>query len=509
MLHRLATAIFGPQVMEGTCILAILLLLALSWKLRRQARLQEAERRCERRIREELEAYAQLDASLTQSLNSGLNVMDSKRALARRVCKTVAEKSVFTRVTMLLRDAEGRFACMGSVGTDDLTLAALHEWGEGVVADERAGRMSVAARAGTQAHAAKSFQIALGEWEKFQPELASWRLAGKKERRRWRRGVIAPIRGQNGSMAGAIAVCADGPELDGVGLETGWTAGLTRAMGPIEALAARLAVATDNEGLTERLLRAEKLAGLGQLAGGVAHALNNPLTAVLGFAELIAETTGDPRVKQDAETILAEALKMKETVSRLVEFWRPSSGSDETVDLLLILNDLAGKCTRQLTQRGVALEVSAGDQVPPVRGNSARLRQVIEHLLNNAAQAIATASPREEVAGGHAIRIAISSDERAVKLVVSDSGPGFREPGKVFDPFYTTKGPEEGSAGMGLSICYGIVREHEGEITAFNLHPHGAAVVVELPLRKVVQAQDSPVVRESPVWSRGVQRQAS
>ena len=505
MLHSVSEAIFGPRGMEWICTAAILLLLALSWRLRLQARLSAVERGRERRVREELEAYAQLDASLTQSLNSGLNLMDSRRALARRVCKTVAEKSVFTRVTMLMRDAEGRFSCVSSVGTDDLTVAALHDWGEGVVADERSGRMAVAART-AQAFAAKSFQIALGEWDKFDPGLGSWRLAGKKERRRWRRGIIAPIRSQNGSMAGAIAVCADGPELDGVGLETGWTAGLTRAMGPIEALAARLAVALDNEGLTERLLRAEKLAGLGQLAGGVAHALNNPLTAVLGFAELIAETTGDARVKQDAETILAEALKMKETVARLVEFWRPSSRPDETVDLAAISHELAAKCTRQLTERGVALEVSAVDTIPAVRGSGARLRQVMEHLLNNAAQAIATAMPRQGQDAGHAIRITLSSDDRSLKLVVSDTGPGFREPERVFDPFYTTKGPEEGSAGMGLSICYGIVREHEGEISAFNLHPRGAAVVVELPVRKVVEPDLSGLMRESPVWSRGLRQ---
>ena len=71
-------------------------------------------------------------------------------------------------------------------------------------------------------------------------------------------------------------------------------------------------------------------------------------------------------------------------------------------------------------------------------------------------------------------------------MIVSDTGPGFREPGRIFDPFYTTKGPEQG-AGLGLSICYGIVREHGGEISAFNLHPHGAAVVVELPLRAAVR----------------------
>ena len=508
MPYSIAVASLQQQGTESLGILAILVLLAFAWRLRRQARLQAVERGRERRIREELEAYAQLDASMTQSLNAGMNFMDARRALARRVCRVVSEKSVFCCVTMLMRDAEGRFACVGSVGTDELTLEALHQWGEGVVADERSGRMLVSARTVGQAFAAKSFQIALGEWDKFDPAVGSWKLAGKKERRRWRRGIVAPIRSANGHMAGAIAVCADGPELDGVGLESGWTAGLTRAMGPIEALTARLAVSLENEALTERLLRAEKLAGLGQLAGGVAHALNNPLTAVLGFAELIAETTADPRVKRDAETIFAEALKMKETVARLVEFWRPSSRRDEAVDMAEILNELAAKCTRQLTARGVALEIPAVSKTPPVRGSRERLRQVVEHLLNNAAQAIATAPPREEDDGQHAIRITLSSDDRFLKFIVSDTGPGFREPGRVFDPFYTTKGPEEGSAGMGLSICYGIVREHEGEISAYNLHPHGAAVVVELPVRRIVEAEAADIVRESPVWSRGV-RQAS
>ena len=75
----------------------------------------------------------------------------------------------------------------------------------------------------------------------------------------------------------------------------------------------------------------------------------------------------------------------------------------------------------------------------------------------------------------------MSHDARALHVIVSDTGTGFRDPARVFDPFYTTKGPEQG-AGMGLSICYGVVREHGGEISAFNLHPHGAAVVVELPV---------------------------
>lgn len=325
LLDGLCARLWAGAEIHWMCGLAVAAVSGFAWIMCREARVQAAERWRERRMREELEAYARVDPSLAQGLNSGMDPLEAGRALASRVCRTVAEMSVFSRVTMLLRNAEGRFACVGSIGTDDLTTAALLAWGERVVAEERAGRTLTTAGNGGQGWGTKSFQIPLGEWSQYDPEIASWKLAGRKERRRWRRGIVAPIRTHTGRIIGAIVVCADGAGLDGGGTETRWTAGLTRAMGPIEALTARLATSMENEVLTERLLRAEKLAGLGQLAGGVAHALNNPLTAVLGFAELIAETAGEARVRQDAATILAEAIKMKETVARLVEFWRPST----------------------------------------------------------------------------------------------------------------------------------------------------------------------------------------
>ena len=500
--------LFGTEAgMQWIWAVVVVTLAALAWRMRGQAKMQAGERWRERRIREELEAYAGLDPAVTQGVGSGMDVMEARRALARRVCRTIAEKSAFTRVIMLLRNPEGRFMCVGSAGADDLTLAALHAWGETLLAEERAGRSSAGAATGVRT-GVKSFSIPLGEWKAFDREVGTWALSGRKERRRWRRAIISPIRTGShgmGRMVGAIAVCADGDGLHGRGVDgraAGWTGrglsgGLARAMGPIETLADRLATAMENEALTERLLRTEKLAGLGQLAGGVAHALNNPLTAVLGFAELIAETAVEPRVRKDAGTILVEAKKMQETVQRLVEFWRPGTLADEPVDVGVILRELADVCGETLKDRGVNLEVTAGADVPAVRGSRERLRQLFEHLLNNAAQAIGTARPREQDEGEHTIRLTVSYDKTALHVIVSDTGPGFQDPGRVFDPFYTTKGLDHGS-GLGLSICYGVVREHGGEISAFNLHPHGAAVVVELPVRKIIKGAsgDRVVVRE-------------
>jgi signal transduction histidine kinase len=261
----------------------------------------------------------------------------------------------------------------------------------------------------------------------------------------------------------------------------------------------------ENAALTDRLLRAEKLAGLGLMAGGMAHALNNPLTAVLGFAELIVATTSEGRVKEDAGIIVREALRIRETVETLLEFWRPAQ-KEEQVDVTELTRELAAACAENLESRGVRLVVLAGKGVMAVRGNRDRLRRMMEHLLNNAAQAVAGAAG---VTAGEeqVIRVSVSvsgssgssgssgdSEGERVHLVVSDTGPGFAQPGRVFEP--------RDSMGLGLSVCYAIVHEHGGEISAFNLHPHGAAVAVELPVD--VAIKKSEVVAGDRAYSASV-----
>jgi signal transduction histidine kinase len=426
----------------------------------------EAARQQERRVRADLEAYAQLDARIPQDGNV--------EKLARRVCQIVTEGSSFKRVGMLVRDAGNRLYVRHSVGMELVIVQALDAWGERVMEAERNG--PVEARRGDG-----GLGIRVGS------KCFAVVLRHGLEEIGCGRAIVIPLRSSAGRMVGALAVCADG-------MMSVRRRALDEALLPLEALAVKLGRTIENNALAERLLRAEKLAGLGLLAGGMAHALSNPLTAVLGFAELIADTTDEARVKTDAEMIVREALRMRQMMDVLLEFWRPSNRSDESVDVTKLLQELAEGCREKLANRGVRLVVQTSEERPVVRGSSDRLRQVLEHLLNNAAQAVASVrAPR----GGeeHAIRLTVSQDERMVHLIVSDTGPGFREPGRVFDPFYTTQQPGEG-LGLGLSICYGIVREHGGEISAFNLHPHGAAVVVELPVWKIVAEKNDVVVRE-------------
>ncbi len=157
----------------------------------------------------------------------------------------------------------------------------------------------------------------------------------------------------------------------------------------------------------------------------------------MGFAELIAETTHEQRVKEDAAMILREAVRMRETVQSLVDLWRPATPVDEAVDVTGLVRELAAACEGKLQARDVRLVVEAGDGGAVVLGSKYRLQQVLEHLLNNAAQAVAAVP-----AGGekHLIRLTVRQDERGVQVIVSDSGPGFAEPARVFDPFYTGAG---------------------------------------------------------------------
>jgi signal transduction histidine kinase len=427
-------------------------------------RWNEAALHRERWVREELEAYAQLDARLPQDGDVG--------KLARRVCQMVTERSAFKRVGMLVRDVESRLYLANSVGMEDATVQALNAWGKRVVEAERGG--------GTEPRQGDGdFGIRVGR-KSFAVVLEHGLEEGG-----WGRAIVIPVRTSAGRMVGTLAVCADG-------MMSVRRRAVDEALLPLEALAVRLGRTIENNALVERLLRAEKLARLGLLAGGMAHALSNPLTAVLGFAELIADTTDEARVKADAEMIVREALRMRQTLDVLLEFWQPSNRCEEPVDVTVLLQDLAEGCREKLANRGVRLAMQVGDEISVVRGSRDRLRQVLEHLLNNAAQAVASASALGD-GENHEIRLAVSHDDRMVRLIVSDTGPGFREPGQVFDPFYATQQPGQG---MGLSICYGIVREHGGEISAFNQHPHGATVVVELPVCEVVAEKNDVVVWE-------------
>lgn len=420
------------------CLIGILGLSGAVLLMAHEQRLHAKERRRERRIREELETYARLDASL-----SG----EDLRGLAKRVCRLVSRKSSFQRVAMLTLDGKGRLQVAGSVGMDEITTQDLQVCGENMMAtlpDESAIRLGE-----------RSFAVVLGKND-TDPGCG--------------RAIMIPVQTSTGGMRGMLAVCADG--LMSLPRKT-----VEETISPLETLAAKLGRAIESAEVVEQLEHAERLAGLGMLADGVAHELSNPLTTVLEFAEQIVDTAKDTRVQADAKTIINEALRMRQTVQELVKFGKAEKRIDEPVDLVGLLREMVAECEEKLKSRGVALVMDAEDDVPAMRGNGDALRQVLEQLLNYSAQAID--SIEEDAEREREIRVSVTYDAASVQVIVSDTGPGFEVAEQVFDPL-NPPGP-----GMGLGICYGIVHEHGGQISAFNLHPYGAAIMLELPLGEV------------------------
>jgi signal transduction histidine kinase len=432
----------GQHPISALTTTALIFLLTILW---RQRRGQVSDRIREQRIREELEAYACLDPRFE---------LEDLAHFGRNVCEIIAKMSLFDRIAFVVREADGRLIAVGSAGMDQPLLDSVNQWA-GLVTD-----------------AIQSASVAPGN---IRSTLGNGIAVGSRSLsivldEQQGRAIVVPFSDtKNLRMTGAVIVCAN----QMLSFPRRW---VEEALGPLEILSVKLGRAIESAIQAERLARAEKLAGLGLLANGVAHALNNPLTAVLGYAELISESTSHPRIQEDAQTILNEARRMRNTVDGLLDLWRPPVHRDEAIDIQELVYELSLACQPKLAVRGVELALQTSKDIPHVRGNRGRLRQVMEHLLNNAAQAIAT-----RVSPAHSIRITVTNDTTMVQLIVSDTGPGFREPGRVFDPFYTTRDPGEGT-GLGLSICYHIVREHNGNISAFNLHPCGAAVMIELPI---------------------------
>ncbi|HEX8837927.1 MAG TPA: ATP-binding protein [Candidatus Acidoferrum sp.] len=222
-----------------------------------------------------------------------------------------------------------------------------------------------------------------------------------------------------------------------------------------------------------QLVQQERLAGIGQLVNGVAHELNNPLTAVMGYSDLLKEQAAENGAKQKLERLGLEARRMKRIIDNLISFARPLQDGRKTLDIATVVRDSLMLCEYQWKKSGITFELNLAPDLPRIPINEGQFKMVFVNLFTNAAQAVEQSAEK---------RVLVEGNFEAKKIVVrfSDTGPGFSNLDRVFDPFYTTKPVGQGT-GLGLSMCYGTVKEHNGRIYAQNLHPHGAAVTIELP----------------------------
>jgi two-component system NtrC family sensor kinase len=234
---------------------------------------------------------------------------------------------------------------------------------------------------------------------------------------------------------------------------------------------------TDAAMLQSKLMHAEKMAAVGQLVSGVAHEVNNPLTAILGFADLLLENRDLPEVaRKDLRVILQEAQRTKQIVQNLLSFARQMPPQRKPIEINGILRRTVQLRAYDFHSHGVEVVEHLDESLPPVVGDSHQLQQVFLNILNNAYDAV------RETGRPARIQIMTASLGAWVEVSFRDNGHGISHPDRIFDPFFTTKEVGKGT-GLGLSICYGIVREHGGEILCHNnAGAEGATFIVRLPV---------------------------
>jgi signal transduction histidine kinase len=239
--------------------------------------------------------------------------------------------------------------------------------------------------------------------------------------------------------------------------------------------------------LQRQLLQSEKLASLGQLVAGAAHEINNPLTAILGFSEMLAlEKNMTPTQEDFVEKIRRQAHRTKELVSNLLDFARQAPGQRTRVDVNGVVQTVLKLSETRMQRRQVRVELDLGLRLPGIVADKNQLLQVFLHLSRNAVDAM-------EPQGGGVLRIVTRAEENEVVIEFSDTGVGLKDPERVFDPFYTTKGVQ--GTGLGLSAAYGIVQDHHGKITCHNRPEGGATFEVRLraaPTEKAVPTVTPP-----------------
>jgi two-component system NtrC family sensor kinase len=226
--------------------------------------------------------------------------------------------------------------------------------------------------------------------------------------------------------------------------------------------------------LQAQMVQSEKLVSLGQLAAGAAHEINNPLAAILGFSDLLAD---DPTVPEKARATAAkirdQARRTKTLVGNLLSFARQVPAERTLLDINTVVNNAVQLRALDLRSGTSRIELKLESVLPGVRGDGNQLMQVFFNIISNALEAM-------EAATGGVLTIKTIRDRGNVVILFSDSGPGLKDPHRVFDPFYTTKPVGKGT-GLGLSICFGIVQEHGGKILCYNRQEGGAVFRVELP----------------------------
>jgi signal transduction histidine kinase len=431
-------------VVMGKVVAALgMILLALEDELSANKIAEERERR----TRRELEAYANLILSRRR--------IDDFDRQGAEICQTIAAHSRFSQAALLLLRGTGRYRLAGASGLDDATVSAL---------ERLAARIPVAGFL-----APGSAPAAVEHSQAIQLDLDPWLSPGDDLKRlRFTSTLAIPLHGR-AAIEGTLFLS---------GLRNPHEPLRADDLLPVEMLTARLQAVRSHTTMLEKLIDSEKFAGLGQLAGNVTQQLNNPLTVILGYASLLEDTPAlGLQERKGVDAILTEARRMRSTLESLSRISRPQDGQFAAVSVGDLLADMERLHSAEFLRRSIEFRLRVAPGLPRVLGDAQQLRQAVLHCLQFAMEAVDSLGPAPEEE--RTIRLEAAAEGNNVQILVSHSGPGFLHPERAFDPFVPTQATGE-TAGLGLSLCATILRDHHGRISAANFDPRGAAIILEL-----------------------------
>jgi len=240
-----------------------------------------------------------------------------------------------------------------------------------------------------------------------------------------------------------------------------------------------------------QLVQAAKMSALGQLVSGVAHELNNPLSVIIGYGQLLLGREVPDKMRRPIELMVAQGDRMAKIVRNLLFFARQRPPERAAVKLQAVIEQTLALRTNQLALSGISVATDFARDLPEITGDAQQLEQVFLNLLLNAEQAILEVKPQGRIL----IRTRLKADGPTICADVIDDGPGIAPDvlPRVFEPFYTTKSVGSGT-GLGLSVSYGILEEHGGNLTVQS-KPGETVFTVELPVRPVTQTAPAPMPR--------------
>jgi len=403
-------------------------------------------------------------ASITSRLLNGAK----PEAVCPEIATAITEVSSFAAAVVQLEDADGQLSVMGSSGSrtalrklqaEDWTLDRVQSACSGVL---RIGHNSfLLPREKTEPSEIVDWDRDLEKLDPAQPE--------SDTHCRNSAAILIPLCSGIGTYLGCIRMLTRGPVLGLDALE----------LARIEMVAADLAVAVQLKTLHRQLVWSEKLAALGQLLAGVAHELNNPLTVIMGYGELIGDKIASPQARDQLTRLVSETRRMKRIIDNLLRFARQGARDTHIVQLSPLVHEVLALCEYYTRKRKVHVDLDIAPGLPSLAVHEDEIKQILLNLFKNSSDAL------EGFAGKKRISIrAYQSGARAV-IEVEDSGPGFSNLNRALEPFFTTKPAGEGT-GLGLSVCYGIVKQRGGALRIENISPFGARVTVELPIAEAL-----------------------